>query len=175
MSCPNAASAGEKITCKITANVDADINEIKGNFSNEGLGSLAFDKNSKLNFTQSDSNGFRISEEGSILSKTGSNNFEIGSVSATIPGNATEGNSFKITINNITANGNLTYATITSTIHIKSSDNTLKSLSVGNYPLSPVFNSSTTSYKIVLDNSSALNLILESYCIIPIKNPTTSL
>ena len=50
MNCPNAASAGEKITCKITANVDADINEIKGNFSNEGLSSLAFDKNSKLNF-----------------------------------------------------------------------------------------------------------------------------
>ncbi len=158
MSCPNAASAGEKITCKITANVDADINEIKGNFSNEGLGSLTFDKNNKLNFTQADSNGFRISEEGSILSKTGSNSFEIGTVNATIPGNATEGNSFKITINSITANGNLTYATITSNIHIKSSDNTLKSLSVGNYPLSPVFNSSTTSYKVQAEDVPKVNI-----------------
>ena len=72
MNCPSSANKGEKITCKITANIDDSITTLKGNFANEGLNGLTFTKNNSLNYTKADGSGFEINEASGISNKINS-------------------------------------------------------------------------------------------------------
>lgn len=161
ISCPN-GTPGEKVTCKITANVDENISEIKGSFGLEGISSLSFSKNDKLNFTKADSDGFDIVENDGIQSKLGTNSFEIGSVSVTIPSDASESSTYKVIVKDISAtdksSSTLNQGNVTSTIAIKSNDNLLKSLTVGNYSLTPAFNPNTFSYKVNAEDISKITI-----------------
>ncbi len=149
MHCPKGAGIGETISCKITASAES-ISKLSISFDAEGLpkSNISFVKNNGLNFASADNNGFVLNDP--------SGSIEIGTLNVLIPSDATESSKYKVILNNISAvdteSNTINYDNITSTISIKSSDNSLSSLSVGNYQLSPAFNKDTLSYKVNVDD-----------------------
>ncbi len=153
LDCPSTVSAGENVTCKLTGTLDGSINSIKGKLSQEGLSGITF--NSSLTCNPCNSQEFNVSG----LSGT---SVEVGTISLTIPSGSAPNTTFRVVINNITADASdatgIAHGGLSATMRVKSVDSTLSSITVGKYALEPKFSSNVYSYKVMADDIAKITI-----------------
>ena len=147
LDCPNSASVGDTISCSITVNSDVKVNGLGANYTMSGATFVSFTPSQGFVSNYTSGNGFNI---GNNDGKSGS--YTIGTLKVKINAAAT------IVLKNIDISdvdfNSYSSTNRSATVRLKSSNNTLSSLSLSNGTLSPTFNGNTTNYTSTIDASS---------------------
>lgn len=150
LSCPSSANAGSTITCNIRVTPNGfNLGGFQAKFVIAGGTFSSFSASSGWTVYSSSASGISITTNNTYSSAT-----TVGSVKFKMP---SSGN-MVVKLTNIAASddnyNSYDGSSVSATIRVKSNVNTLSSLSVSGYTLTPAFNPNTTSYAVNTDNSS---------------------
>lgn len=150
LSCPSSANAGSTITCNIKVTpYGFNLGGFQAKFVIAGGTFSSFSASSGWTVYSSSASGISITTNNTYPSAT-----TVGSVKFKMP---SSGN-MVVKLTNIAASddnyNSYDGSSVSATIRVKSNVNTLSSLSVSGYTLTPAFNPNTTSYAVNTDNSS---------------------
>lgn len=150
LSCPSNANAGSTITCNIKVTPNGfNLGGFQAKFVIAGGTFSSFSASSGWTVYSSSASGISITTNTTYPSAT-----TVGSVKFKMP---SSGN-MVVKLTNIAASddkyNSYDGSSVSATIRVKSNVNTLSSLSVSGYTLTPSFNPNTTSYAVNTDNSS---------------------
>lgn len=150
LSCPSSANAGSTITCNIRVTPNGfNLGGFQAKFVIAGGTFSSFSASSGWTVYSSSASGISITTNNTYPSAT-----TVGSVKFKMP---SSGN-MVVKLTNIAASddnyNSYDGSSVSATIRVKSNVNTLSSLSVSGYTLTPAFNPNTTSYAVNTDNSS---------------------
>ena len=150
LSCPSSANAGSTITCNIKVTPNGfNLGGFQAKFVIAGGTFSSFSASSGWTVYSSSASGISITTNNTYPSAT-----TVGSVKFKMP---SSGNMVvKLTNIAVSDDNYNSYdgSSVSATIRVKSNVNTLSSLSVNGYTLTPAFNPNTTSYTVNTDNSS---------------------
>lgn len=150
LSCPSSANAGSTITCNIRVTPNGfNLGGFQAKFVIAGGTFSSFSASSGWTVYSSSASGISITTNNTYSSAT-----TVGSVKFKMP---SSGN-MVVKLTNIAASddnyNSYDGSSVSATVRVKSNVNTLSSLSVSGYTLTPAFNPNTTSYAVNTDNSS---------------------
>lgn len=150
LSCPSSANASSTITCNIKVTPNGfNLGGFQAKFVIAGGTFSSFSASSGWTVYSSSASGISITTNNTYPSAT-----TVGSVKFKMP---SSGN-MVVKLTNIAASddnyNSYDGSSVSATIRVKSNVNTLSSLSVSGYTLTPAFNPNTTSYAVNTDNSS---------------------
>lgn len=149
LNCPTSANKGDTITCNVNVTSDVLINGIAANYTLNNLTYVSFTPSSGFSTNYSSATGFSI---GNTDGKKGT--YTAGTIKVKVNGTSS------LTIKNLDLSDKSWNAyspsNKTANIRLKSTVNTLSSLSISNGTLTPVFNSSTTSYTATVNSASTV-------------------
>lgn len=150
LSCPSSANASSTITCNIKVTPNGfNLGGFQAKFVIAGGTFSSFSASSGWTVYSSSASGISITTNNTYSSAT-----TVGSVKFKMP---SSGN-MVVKLTNIAASddnyNSYDGSSVSATIRVKSNVNTLSSLSVSGYTLTPAFNPNTTSYAVNTDNSS---------------------
>ena len=147
MSCPSSAKVGDTVSCNVTVSSDVKVNGIVVNYSFTGASYVSFTPSSGFTSNYASASGFNI---GNNSGKSGS--YTVGVLKVKVNNVAT------VVLKNIDISdvnfNSYSSANRSVNIRLKSTNNSLASLSLSNGTLSPSFNANTTSYTSTIDSSN---------------------
>lgn len=150
LSCPSSANASSTITCNIKVTPNGfNLGGFQAKFVIAGGAFSSFSASSGWTVYSSSASGISITTNNTYPSAT-----TVGSVKFKMP---SSGN-MVVKLTNIAASddnyNSYDGSSVSATVRVKSNVNTLSSLSVSGYTLTPAFNPNTTSYAVNTDSSS---------------------
>lgn len=149
LNCPTSANKGDTITCNVNVTSDVLINGIAANYTLNNLTYVSFTPSSGFSTNYSSATGFSI---GNTDGKKGT--YTAGTIKIKVNGTSS------LTIKNLDLSDKSWNAyspsNKTANIRLKSTVNTLSSLSLSNGTLSPAFNANTTNYTATIDAASTV-------------------
>ncbi len=165
LSCPSSAKAGETVSCKVTATVDASVIGVEGkiNIGNTTYVDFTYDSNKFSNFKVDQRDSSTIVFVGGKDSGWGSTTLTIGTLKVKIP--ASGSNEYTIRAYELLGSlgeqqdfATVSASDITNNIRLKSTDSSLKSLSVEGMTLGPNFNPSQKEYSLPETSATSITI-----------------
>ena len=145
--CPSSAVSGETISCSIKMNTDVSVNGLVLNYTFSGGSFVSFTPAAGFTSNYTSATGFNI---GNSTGKSGS--YTIGTLKVKV-NSATTVTLKNIDISDVNFNS-YSSANRSASIRLKSTNNSLASLSLVGGTLSPAFNTNVTSYTSTINSSS---------------------
>ena len=147
LSCPSVVTKGQTISCKVNVTSDVAVTGLAAKYTFSNLTYVSFTPQNNFADYASSANGFAV---GNVNGKTGT--FTIGIVNLKVNGTGT----FKLHSLDASDNKDNSYSpsSKTATLRVKSTNNSLKGISLSNGVLSPTFSGNVTSYTSTIDAGS---------------------
>ncbi len=144
--CPETASNGEVITCKITA-TGSGFGGVEANISYNGFTQTKFEKGSDW-----DLGGLENGKLSTISGTDLDGEVTVGTITLTVNDNGSNTKTISLSGGKIfTIDNSFSVPNVTTTVRVPGTDNNLSSLSIDNGTLSPAFNASITNYTATVD------------------------